>query len=921
MAVEIGEAFVRVGADTSRARADLLALRGTTARTATGISSNLRSIGVGLSKLGISMQSFGRSMTTYVTLPLLGMGTAATKAAMDFNRTFTQISTLAGRVGTSMDEAKEKVLAMAHATAIAPQDLAQGLYFVASSGARASQVFDILRAAAKGAAAGMGEVQTLASLLTSATNAYADTNLRAATAMDIFVEAVRLGKAEPAELATTLGTVIPVAAQMGVSLQDVGAALATATNLGVPLARAVTGLRYLLASLQRPTTTAVGVLKDYGLTVEQINATLSQPQGLLRAMELLADTFDITTLKGRQAFQTVVGGARGAIVANTLIGGSAEQAARNFDLMQRAARGASGGLKEVFDEVRRTPEFKLQQAMSDLRAAMIDLGNTIIPILVKDVLPVLRDLLRTFADLDDDTKRRIVLLAGGLAALGPALLGLGMGLRAIASGAKGIAILAALLRLGAAGGAGGAGGGAAAAGAGATGLLAAKLAGLAGTAKLAAFGAVATGVIADIASAVEDFRATNQELAEQTGLTAQQIEMIRRQVDRTAVDWNPFTSQADKVREAGERYRAVLEDMLEAGVPLAKAQEILNRRFDEAVGAIGGITGSLPTFEARLRGTGDLTKVFVRDIERFATGAERVANAIPALVGELFALGRGFTSADARAINTALAKGDLREAVRLLLAEVQKLPRERLLEIKANVDHRVWEVLRDLMWLDRHRKFTIEILENRRQTTREGGRVKGGVTGTGIMSGLGASSWQGSVGQQAREWMRARREIEAASQSVAEYGRGVSRASATVRGLAEDVRKIPRITVRASTSPAETAIRSFMARMRALTNEGLTVPISAAIRNAAGGIVAGQSGFITQGPVLLVGEGRYRTFAGRGAEAVIPLDERGIAILAEALTRAMGRGGRQVIVQIAGKVERPEDIHREMLWFERSRGW
>jgi hypothetical protein len=57
---------------------------------------------------------------------------------------------------------------------------------------------------------------------------------------------------------------------------------------------------------------------------------------------------------------------------------------------------------------------------------------------------------------------------------------------------------------------------------------------------------------------------------------------------------------------------------------------------------------------------------------------------------------------------------------------------------------------------------------------------------------------------------------------------------------------------------------------------------------AAGGIIAGQAGFITRGPTMLVGESRRSTFAGRGAEAVIPFDNRGIGILAKALEKAGG---------------------------------
>lgn len=64
-----------------------------------------------------------------------------------------------------------------------------------------------------------------------------------------------------------------------------------------------------------------------------------------------------------------------------------------------------------------------------------------------------------------------------------------------------------------------------------------------------------------------------------------------------------------------------------------------------------------------------------------------------------------------------------------------------------------------------------------------------------------------------------------------------------------------------------------------------------------GGFAAAR-GLITQRPTFLVGEGKYPTFAGKGAEAVIPLNDRGIGILAKALEKAGSRGGSNINVNL-----------------------
>lgn len=60
---------------------------------------------------------------------------------------------------------------------------------------------------------------------------------------------------------------------------------------------------------------------------------------------------------------------------------------------------------------------------------------------------------------------------------------------------------------------------------------------------------------------------------------------------------------------------------------------------------------------------------------------------------------------------------------------------------------------------------------------------------------------------------------------------------------------------------------------------------------ASGGIVGAQHGGITRGPTLLTGESHRPTPFGRGTEAILPFDSRGIGILSEAIDRAMHRRG------------------------------
>ncbi len=385
----------------------------------------MRRAGSGLTSAGRSMTSFGRTATTHVTLPLLAIGYAATKSALNFNESFAKIEALAGSIGIPFEEAKTRVMELAHRTGQSAQETADALYFVASAGLKAAQVMPVLGASAKAAMTGMGDSTTIAQLLTSVMHDYAGSGLTAAKAMNILTGAIKVGKAEPADLAASLGTVIPVASQMKVGFEDVAAAVAQATNAGVSADRAVTGLRFLLASFQSPTAKATAALKDYGFSVGEIQNQLAQPGGLLTVIQELADTFDLTTVKGKAAFAAVVGGARGAIIANTLVGDSARSAAELFEFMGQAAEKNSTLFKDAQARMRATSAFQFAQALSDLKTAAIELGNVLVPILVHSVLPAIQSLVNWFKNLSDGTKELIVKVGIAAAALGPLALALG----------------------------------------------------------------------------------------------------------------------------------------------------------------------------------------------------------------------------------------------------------------------------------------------------------------------------------------------------------------------------------------------------------------------------------------------------------------------------------------------------------------
>ena len=135
---------------------------------------------------------------------------------------------------------------------------------------------EVLKAAAKGSAVGLGETKEIARATTAVIQAYGKENINAARAADILTATVREGNLEASELAPVLGRVIGLSSQLGISFEDVGASVATFTRLGVDSAEAITGLRGIMNALIKPTQEGEAALSRYGMSMKSLRDEVSQ---------------------------------------------------------------------------------------------------------------------------------------------------------------------------------------------------------------------------------------------------------------------------------------------------------------------------------------------------------------------------------------------------------------------------------------------------------------------------------------------------------------------------------------------------------------------------------------------------------------------------------------------------------------------
>lgn len=372
-----------------------------------------------LTRMNSSMQSLGSAMTTFVTLPLLAMGGGAVKMAMDFEKAFSDIEGLVGVARDQVAVFRQEILAMSPETSRPPQELAEALRFVTSSGFEGAQALDIVHQSAKAAAAGLGETQGISDLVTAAINAYGKESLTASQAVDTLTAAVREGKAEGSDMANALGFVMPIASEMGVEFHEVAGAVAAMTRSmksgSGGASTAATNLRQLLSDILDPSARAKEALTQIGTSATELRRAIRE-DGLLSVLGFLKNQM----VGNEEAMSNIFPNVRALTGALQLVGANGDEVAQVF----ANVRDSTGDMDNAFGIAAQNSTFKFNQGLASLKVAGIELGVALMPIFL-DIVKGIRDLANWFTSLDEAGKRWAIIVAAMAAAAGPLVLVVG----------------------------------------------------------------------------------------------------------------------------------------------------------------------------------------------------------------------------------------------------------------------------------------------------------------------------------------------------------------------------------------------------------------------------------------------------------------------------------------------------------------
>ena len=386
-----------------------------------------------MSALGNTMSSIGGTLTTSVTLPLVGLGTAALKAGNDFEAQMSRVQAISGATGEELQSLNELALQLGADTSFSASQAAQGMENLASAGFTVNEIVAAMPGLLDLAASSGADLATATEIAASAVRGFGLEADQTGHVADVFAEASARTNAQVEDMGEAMKYIAPVANAMGQSLEETAAAIGIMSDAGIKGSQAGTSLRGALSRLAKPTEAMLGVMDQLGISFFDAEGNMLSLSGIVSQLE--TNMAGLTQEQRNNALVTLFGQESLSGMLALMDRGSDELSA-----MAESFENVDGAAKAMADVMLDNTAGALEALGGSVETLAIKLQQVMAPT-VQAVAEKITEFVNTLSNMDEDTLRVIVTVGSLVAAIGPLLLIIGKVVSAITAIGPALSVL------------------------------------------------------------------------------------------------------------------------------------------------------------------------------------------------------------------------------------------------------------------------------------------------------------------------------------------------------------------------------------------------------------------------------------------------------------------------------------------------
>lgn len=387
-------------------------------KNATGagkVINKLKELGDRAEKTGEKMSKAGETILK-ITAPVMAVGIAAGKMAMDFEEAMAKVSTIADTSIVTMDELSKGVIDLSDKYGMASKDIANALYESLSAGVDTAKSLSFLDTVLKNSVAGFTDAVTSVNTLTNVMNAYDIELERSLEISDKLLKLQDFGKTTIGQFGNEIGRVAPLAAQTGMSVEELFASIATMTKNSIKSNEALTATKAILSSIIKPSSEAAEEAERLGL---RFDAMALRGKGFDEFLKMV-----MLRTRGNTESLTKLFGSVEALNAIMLL--TSEKGSRDFREALDEINNSAGTTDTAFGKMDKT-SMRYRQTLEQIKNALISLGEALLPVfeVVFSFVQVLTKVLNILSSLSPELVRFIFILTAIGAVIGTILFTVG----------------------------------------------------------------------------------------------------------------------------------------------------------------------------------------------------------------------------------------------------------------------------------------------------------------------------------------------------------------------------------------------------------------------------------------------------------------------------------------------------------------
>lgn len=383
----------------------------------TTVSKSLDSISKKMKTVGDSISSIGGTLTTGVTVPVVGIVGAATAVGNEFEAQMSRVQAIAGATGEELNLLTEQALQLGAQTSFSATEAAEGMENLASAGFTTEEIMEAIPGLLDLAASSGSELATASEIAASAIRGFGLDASEAGHVADVFAEAAARTNAQTEDMGNAMKYIAPVAHTMGISLEETAAAIGIMSDAGIKGEQAGTTLRGALTRLTKPTNKMIGTMEELGISFYDNEGKM---KSLTEIVKMLQDSMQGLSDEEQQYALTTLFGTESLSGMLALISRGPEE----LSTMTNSFKDCDGAASEMADTMLNNTSGAIEEMNGAIESLGIKIQQILAPYIVEAANKV-QELVNKFLNLPESTQKTILAIAGIVVAIGPALLIIG----------------------------------------------------------------------------------------------------------------------------------------------------------------------------------------------------------------------------------------------------------------------------------------------------------------------------------------------------------------------------------------------------------------------------------------------------------------------------------------------------------------